>query len=450
MQAWDLFLKVQEHELGSETVNRWLRTLKVLRFDACNLYLEAKDAFQANWFEEHIRKKVKTNFFNNNNKLIQVHLSIANKNTKTIAAKRKKEAEEVNQILRFDQLDPSCNLDTYVLSNKNTIVHKLLSATTGKFGEPELAAFNPIYLHGPKGSGKTHLLMAATHELRNLKFNALYVRAETFTDHVVNAIRSSQMHLFRETYRNADILVVDDVHLFSKKGATQEEFFHTFNTLHLSGRQIILASQCAPAELKDIEPRLISRFEWGIVLPLESADKEIRSKILNQRLDMLNCQLHEKVRHFLLETFVSSTGSLCRAVEALVLRTHMKGKQTPAHLITVPVAQDALRDLIQEEIKAEITTDKIVQSTAEYYGITVEDILGKAQSRDCALPRQIAMYFCRDFLKMPYMKIGDLFTRDHSTVMSSVKIIQNHLEQDEEEVSPAIQAIRKKISNKES
>lgn len=449
MQAWDHFLSVQEHELGAETVNRWLRTLKVVRFDACNLYLEAKDSFQANWFEEHVRKRVKRNFVNNNNTPIHVHLSVANAAKSTPSRRRGKKGEPPPAyILRFDELDPTCNFDTFLTTEKNLIVHKLLSRTCGAAGDPELSTFNPIYIHGPPGSGKTHLLMAAADELVKHKLKTLYIRAETFTDHVVNAIRAGEMHRFRDTYRNADVLLVDDVHLFSRKGATQEELFHTFNTLHLAGKQIILGSLSAPSELQAIEPRLISRFEWGIVLPLETADKELRQRILKQRLDMMNCELHQKVQDFLLETFVSTTSSLCRAVEALILHSHMQGKESvPTKMITVPIAKDSLKRLIEEELRAEITSEKIVQSSAEYFGIRAEDVLGKAQSRDCTLPRQIAMYLCRDMLKMPYMRIGDLFERDHSTVMSSVKIIQKGMDEDEDEIVPAVQVIKKKIKS---
>jgi len=445
MQAWNHFLLVQEHELGTDTVNRWLRTLKVVRFDACNLYLEAKDSFQANWFEEHLRKKIRNNFVNNNNTPIHIHLSVASKE-KTPSRRRNKSEPAPAYTMRFDELDPSCNLDTFLVTEKNLIVHKLFSKTSGKDGEPEIAIFNPIYIHGPMGSGKTHLLMAAAQELNKHNLKSLYIRAETFTDHVINAIRAGEMHLFRNTYRNADVLLIDGVHLFSRKGATQEELFHTFNTLHLAGKQIILSSLCPPSELQAIEARLISRFEWGIVLPLEVADKPQRQRIMQQRLDMMNCQLHQKVQDFLLETFVSTTSSLCRAVEALILRSHMHGKNSvPTHLITVIWAKETLKDLIEEELKAEITTGKIVQSTAEYYGIRSEDILGKAQSRDCTLPRQIAMFLCRDLLKMPYMRIGDLFERDHSTVMSSVKQVGKSLEDDSNEIVPAVQVIRKKI-----
>ena len=159
----------------------------------------------------------------------------------------------------------------------NTIVYRLFCELTGynpiaeKYEQPVVAlgAFNPIYLWGGSGSGKTHLLMALTHAFKQRGLNALYARAETFTEHVVAAIRSSEMQSFRKAYRHVDVLLIDDVHVFARKDATQEEFFHTFNTLHTSGRQIILTSKCAPSLLQEIEPRLISRFEWGINVHFE-------------------------------------------------------------------------------------------------------------------------------------------------------------------------------------
>jgi chromosomal replication initiator protein len=452
MQAWEKFLQQQEAELGAETVQKWLRSLKIQRFDACNLYLEAKDSFQALWFEEHMRGKAQAKLFNGNNKRIKIHLSVANtplesKKSRT-PAKGNKEAKNAQFQLNFDELDPLCLFQYFLVSPDNHLAHKLLCELAGlsNSASTSLGTFNPIYLHGPAGSGKTHLLMSLTQSFRAHGIKSIYVRAELFTDHVVTAIRAGEMSTFRQAYRNADILLVDDVHVFSRKGATQEEFFHTFNTLHLEGKQIILSANCAPQELQLIEPRLVSRFEWGIVLPLKPLHAEELKSLLHTKAQALHFPLPAKVCDFLVETFTSNPKALVKAFEALVLRLHLDSHHSLQNL-SVSTAKTLLLDLLDEEKKAALTSSKIIQAVAEHYGLRTEDILGKSQTRECALPRQIAMHFCREKLKMPFMKIGDLFSRDHSTVMASVKYIQKSLEGDHRDIAGAWHAILKKLQN---
>lgn len=439
MEAWESFLKLQDSELGIEIVNKWLRPLKVVNFDACNLYLEAKDTFQITWFNEHIKKEADNLLRNNNNKRIKVHLSIPGDKESKSHKKSKVQSRPAPQTrISLEELDPHNTFNNYVSNDGNLLVKKLFD---GLIESPSnLGSMNPIYVHGISGTGKTHLLQATAQALRDRGLNALYTRADTFTEHVVHAIRSGEMSIFRQTYRNADILIVDDVHIFSRKAATQEEFFHTFNTLHLSGRQIILSANCSPAELQSIEPRLVSRFEWGIVLPLAHyTDKDLKA-ILQKKAQSFNFPIHEKVLSFLVETFKSSSKALVRSLEALMLRV----PGNPG-ILTVPAAKVLLKDLLAEEEKKILTPQKIVQILGEYFGIEAEDILGKAQSRDCVLPRQLAMHFCRTQLEMPFMKIGELFDKDHSTVMSSVKLIQKAIEGDDHEIAAKWDALLKKL-----
>lgn len=441
MRAWENFLQNLEPEFGIETVNKWLKPLKVVSFDACNLELEAIDRFQVIWFEEHIRKKVLAEFKNNNNKPIKVHLK------QPFFAKDKTGKQDLffeskpRLHIQYDDLNPLCTFQNYALTENNLLVYKLLSQLSGIDGQKsDLASLNPIYIYGISGSGKTHLLHAVTKGLRNLGLKAVYARAETFTDHVVTAIRAGEMSHFRQSYRNVDVLIIDDVHIFSRKGATQEEFFHTFNDLHLSGKQIILSANVAPHELQFIEPRLVSRFEWGISLPLSLYSQEDLRAILNKKAESLNYYLHPKMMDFFLETFTSNCKYLVRALEALVLRTHQNGK-----MMTVEKATQILEDLILEEKQNTLTAEKILKNVAEQFGIKPEDILGKAQNRETVLSRQIAMYLCRKELKLPFVKIGDIFSKDHSTVMSSVKIIQKALDEDMTEITGHCYAIYNKI-----
>jgi chromosomal replication initiator protein len=431
LKAWEDFLDSQERELGITTVKKWLRPLRVIRFDACNLYLEAKDSFQIHWFEEHIRPIVLTKFVSTTNKRIKVHLSLASKESKQNHSFKPKESKPKagNSLpgfqLVFDTLDTKFTIPSFIVSKENKVTTGLLFEVAS--GITSLGSFNPIYIWGVSGTGKTHLLQALAQHFISSGIKALYTRAETFTEHVVSAIRSSEMQKFRLAYRNVDMLLVDDLEVFSKKGATQEELFHTFNTLHLEGKQIILSAKCAPSELQDIEARLVSRFEWGIVLPLNPINEELLRNLLLSKAKEFEISLQEGAQEFLIKTFKSNTKNLLKALDALVLRIHT-GKISGTK-VELPLSTQSVKELLFDLIKAEeesiVTPDKIIKVVAEYFGITVDDILGKSQSRECTQPRKIAMYLIRTELRLAFMKIGQLFGRDHSTVMTSIKYIED-------------------------
>ena len=411
-----------------------------MRFDACNLYLEAKDTFQALWFEEHIRPKIIASFFNNNNKRIKVHLKIGSSNphAKPTHSKQKNVPVKDALVLSFDEPDPLVTFENFIVAESNILPYRLLTETP--------TAFNPTYIYGHSGSGKSHLAMSLTNVLKESGLKVLYVRAETFTEHVVSAIRSGEMGIFRQAYRKLDALILEDVHILAKKNATQEELFHTFNTLHLAGKQIYLTANCAPAELNFIEPRLVSRFEWGIVLALETAKGDDLAALLKNKANALHYPLHPKVAEFLIESFKSSPKVVVRALEALILRSHINEENNLSFKpMNVALAKHYLSDLLLAEQQSQVTFEKIVKYCAEHYGMRPEDILSKAQKRDCAQPRQLAMYFCRSHLKYPFTKIGDLFERDHSTVMSSVKLIQKQVDARDADLTEALGAVSKKL-----
>ncbi|MBX7065981.1 MAG: ATP-binding protein [Parachlamydiales bacterium] len=401
MKEWNEFLSELEHELGSEMVQKWIP--KLIRFDAANVYLEAEDSFQVSWFEEHVRPKLK-GFVNVNHRPIKVHL----------AAEKKAKEKKDEQLLSFnpDPLDPEMSLDHFIPSEKNRIAYQLLK---------EPIQFNPIYIYGPKGAGKTHLLMGAALHLQKMGKRVFFVRAEKFTEHVVQAIRLGQMQFFRKIYRDIDALIIDDIHIFSKKAATQEEFFHTFNTLHTQGRPILIGANCAPSQLQEVEARLISRFEWGISLEVGKSDG---AAIIRKKAQLWKLALSDDLVLWLTEKFPNDP---VLALQALLLRS--KGAS-----ISIQIAERVLKDLLEKAAENALTFEKIVKGVAAHYGITSEDILGKSQMRSVAQPRQIAMYYCREKLKLPFQKIGELFGRDHSTVMSSIKQIQKGV--DEKTIDP--------------
>jgi chromosomal replication initiator protein len=410
MKQWIDFIKIQEIELGEETSKKWLSSLKIISFDAGNIYLQAPDSIHAFWFEEHIRPKLKNNLLNSNNRPIKVHLQILNEKQK-----KREEKKTIVINLNSDKLDPSSTFSTFFENEKNVLAFKFLNEISSK-NESNLSGFNPILIHGPKDSGKSHLLMATASAFKEKGKKVFYVKAQSFTEHVVTAMRLSSITQFRNTYRNVEVLIVDDIHELANKNATQEEFFHTFNALHTQGSQIVLSSNVPPFQIKDIEPRLISRFEWGISLSLDKVDPSSLQIILENKLKAFNLNFTKDAKDFLLKTF-SSPSNIQKAIEAIILRSETSN-------ISLLDLNTHLQDLIKEQNEKVLSFDQIIKIVAKHFGLNPEDILGKSQTKECSLPRQIAMYLCREKLKTPYQAIGKLFSRDHSTVMSNIKGIE--------------------------
>ncbi len=428
VQAWEAFLTELEKKFGSECVHKWLRTLKVLRFDAANLYLEAEDSFQANWFEEHVRPLL-ISFKNSNDRPIQVHLSSPQKR------KEKKKNNFFSPFLSIDSdpLDPQMTLENFLPLSGNEMALRFVQ----QISLSAQHSFNPIFFYGSSATGKTHLLNATALAFQSLGKKVFFVHAKTFTEQLVAALRQGAMLEFRKTYRKADLLIIDDVHLFAKKSATQEEFFHTFNALHTTGNPIILSSHLSPSFLTDIEPRLISRFEWGITIALPDLKKKEILSVLEKKLNLMELNFTEEAKSFLLEKFSYHLKKIHGALQALLLRNN----PLPPKIDSTILIQ-SLADLLEQEEKTALNADSILQAVAHHFGIRIEDILGTSHARDYSLPRQVAMYFCRQKLKMPYMKIGDLFERDHSTVMTSIKSIARMQEKKEELLSTLLEIAR--------
>lgn len=454
MQEWESFITSIEPEIGKPTLDKWVKPITLTKFDAGNVYLEAKDSFQAMWFEEHILPKAKKRLKNNNGRPIKVHLSIFDP-FKQEHSKKIEPKQTMEETLNFlpDRLEPSCTFEQFVPGNQNLVPYQILCKLTGfnpdnyTLENPslEIATYNPIFLHGKTGSGKTHLLMATATAFQARGIKTFYVKAETFTQHVVFAIRMGKMQEFRKAYRHVDVLIIDGLQILARKNATQEELFHTFNTLHTMQKQIIFSANMAPRFLENIEERLISRFEWGISLPIEKISSlgEL-NRILQKRTEFFRFPLKHDVIEYLTKQFPNAK-SLALAIETLNFKSQLANAMHEK--LELSQVKQYLQKLIEEEAREKLTHEKILSMVAENFGVKIEDITGKSQSRDSVLPRQIAMYLLRKELSMPYVKIGHVFKRDHSTVMSSIKNITHSLENKDKEIASYITDIERKIVN---
>lgn len=440
MKIWTDFLQKQEELLGKEIVDKWLRSFAIKQFDANNLYLETADPFQVAWFEEHVRSKTNRELLSYNGKPLKVHINANSAPLVKTKGKNTPFPSAPPPVFHRDLIDLNREWKHLILSDQNAELFQFFTHLMN--GSIPLGTFNPIYIWGQGGCGKTHLLMALASFFAKQGINTLYAKTDTFTEHVISAIRTSSMHSFRASYRTCDLLLIDDVQLLASKYATQEEFFHTFNTLHAQKKQIILSANVPPSQLSLIEQRLVSRFEWGINLHLESLGIEHLKQILQKKMEELSLPLSCEMQEFLLENF-STISSLQKAIDTLCLREHID--KLPISTLTPHDAEKLLHPLLEQQKKQILSPEKIQELVCKTYEILPRELMGKSQTKECSLPRKLAIYLCRKELHMPFQKIGKLFSRDHSTIMSSVKDIEALVESKQEELLANLREIKRQM-----
>ena len=308
-------------------------------------------------------------------------------------------------------LNPKYTFDTFVVGSGNRFAHAAALAVA----EAPAQAYNPLFIYGGVGLGKTHLMHAVGHFIQEQdpSKRILYTAGETFTNELISAIQQNRNVQFRNRFRNVDVLMVDDIQFIAGKESTQEEFFHTFNTLHTAGKQIILTSDRPPQEIARLEERLRSRFAWGLIADGKKPDVETRIAILRRKAE----SEHIVVDNAILETIASHIDSNIRELEGSLTRLVAYANLTSKPL-TVQLCNEALRDLFSTQTRREVTAQVIMQTVADYYSITVNDLIRQTRRREITVPRQIAMYLTRDMTNLSLPQIGQVFgNRDHTTVL---------------------------------
>jgi chromosomal replication initiator protein len=308
------------------------------------------------------------------------------------------------------RLNPKYLFETFVIGASNRFAHAAAVAVA----EAPAKAYNPLFIHGHSGLGKTHLLHAIGHYARSLYTGTRvrYVSSEEFTNDFINAIRDGRQDLLRRRYRDVDILMVDDIQFLENKESTQEEFFHTFNTLHNSSKQIVISSDRPPKQLVTLEDRLRSRFEWGLITDVQPPELETRIAILRKKAQQEGLNAPPEV----LEFIASKISSNIRELEGALIRVTAFASLNRAP-VDLSLAEIVLKDLMPDAGGPEITAPTIMAQTAAYFGLSMEDLCGASRSRVLVTARQIAMYLCRELTEMSLPKIGQQFGRDHTTVM---------------------------------
>ena len=325
-------------------------------------------------------------------------------------------------------LNPEYTFDTFVVGSNNKLAHSAALAVADAPGQ----VYNPLFIYGGAGLGKTHLMHSIGHYVLNNKPDTkiLYVDSEQFTNEVIESIRSgnaTSMKNLRDKYRNVDILMIDDIQFIIGKESTQEEFFHTFNALHSMGKQIILSSDKPPKEMETLDERFRSRFEMGLIADIQAPDYETRMAILKKKTENLNKEISNDILDYIASNIKSNIRELEGAFNKIVAYSKLNNLD-----FTLANAQEALKDIINSDKPKKITPDIIIDKTAEYYNISRDDITSKKKDGRIAKARQVVMYLSRNLTDYTLQDIGNIINRDHSTVMHGVTNIENLINTNEE------------------
>ncbi len=334
-------------------------------------------------------------------------------------------------------LNSKYTFDTFVVGKSNNYAHAAAKAVAENPGK----SYNPLFIYGGVGLGKTHLMHAIGHEVKRLDPMAriVYVTSEMFTNDLIEALRAGKNVDFRQRYRNVDLLMIDDVQFIANKQSVQEEFFNTFNTLHNAGKQIVISSDRPPKEIKPLEERLTSRFEWGVVADIQAPDRETRIAILRNRAAQEHATIDEEIILFIADNVKNNIrqleGSLSRVI------AYSKLMRLP---MTMSLAHEALKELLPEIKQVEVTPSRIKEIVAAYYSISVDSMLSQRRDKEVVIPRQVAMYFCHTLLSLPYKRIAILFEReDHTTALSACTKIKSMMA--DPDFAESIDNIKKRI-----
>ena len=332
--------------------------------------------------------------------------------------------EDAPAMQGINMFNPKSTFDTFVVGSSNRFAHAAALAVAEQPG----MAYNPLFLYGGVGLGKTHLLNAIKIEIQknHPDFNIVYVDCEKFTNETITAIKTATMEQFRQRYRKADVLLIDDIQFLAGKESTQEEFFHTFNTLHNDGRQIVIASDRPAKEIKSLEERLRTRFEWGLTADIQPPDFETRVAIVKRKAELLNLDLPNDVAEYIANHLKQNIRQLEGAVKKLNAYYLLEGIEP-----CIGVTTTAIKDTLNDSQPIPVTIEKILNEVARTYNVMPSDIRGKKRNANVSAARQMTMYIIREVTGMSMEAIGQEFQRDHSTVVYSIKTMEENIKRDQ-------------------
>lgn len=418
--------KLLEPEVTSIAYTTWILPLEILSIENNTITFHVSSDVHKNMIDGRYASLIKNTF---------AFLTHIDYNISVISDEHSSLSEDMSSTLTGNgssitpgmfysksNLNPKYTFDSFVVGENNRFAHAAALAVSEAPG----TAYNPLFLYGGVGLGKTHLMHSIGNEIlkQNRNFNVLYVTSEKFTNHLIASIKEGKMESFRNTYRNIDVLLIDDIQFLAGKERNQEEFFHTFNALHEAGKQIILSSDRPPRDIQPLEDRLRTRFEWGLIADISNPDYETRMAILQKKAQLDGLIIDNDILSNIATKIDTNIRELEGVLNKLVATSKLKNQP-----LSIALSEDAIADVVSHKNRV-LSIEYIQEVVAKYFDVTLDDLKGSRRSSDVVFPRQIAMYLCKNVAQISFPKIGQAFgKRDHSTVMHACEKIENEIKE---------------------
>ncbi len=448
-QVWHLVRETFRPELSDVITDLWLGGLEVMDFQGSTVIMKAESEVKIRVVTSKYKNEIEKRFSemlgfdvtlrlictdapqipNDESSILQKVSEIPTSHSLTRSSSEDEFNDTVDQSFRPGGIGstlPPFNFeytfDNFIVGSSNKFAHAACLAVADRPAQ----AYNPLFIYGPSGLGKTHLLYAITNELKKKIGNVrvIYIKGEDFTNQMIDSLSRQAMNEFRDKYRSCDVLLIDDIQFIAGKTSTQEEFFHTFNALHEAGKQIIMTSDRPPREIKTLEDRLKTRFEWGLIADIQPPDLELRTAIIKKKADQVNVSIPDDVLTFLAENLRSNIRQIEGAIKKLGAKSFLTGRH-----ITMELARSCISELLGGAEPVTVTVDKIFAAVLKKYNIRREDIVSGKRTKEIANARHVTVYVIRSVTDMSLPNIGKIIDRDHSTVLSSIEAIEKRMAQ---------------------
>ncbi len=437
-EVWEKTLDVIKVELTEVSFNTWLKAIQPISMKDNIIAFSVPDDFTKGILEARYVTLIKNALKQVSSEYYDIKFIIPTEDNYA-SIMRETIERNISEETANSSLNPKYTFDTFVIGNSNRLAH----AASVAVAESPAKAYNPLFIYGGVGLGKTHLMHAIGHYIlkQNIKSKVVYISSETFTNELINSIRDDKNNEFRNKYRSVDVLLIDDIQFIAGKERTQEEFFHTFNSLYEANKQIIISSDRPPKEIPTLEDRLRSRFEQGLIADIAPPDLETRIAILRKKAKVENLSISDDVMLLIAKKIQSNIRELEGALIRIVAYSSLTNGE-----INEDLANEALKDIISNSKPKLVTPAAIKDVVGQYYTMKIEDFNAKKRNKSIVLPRQIAMYLCRELTDLSLPRIGEEFGRDHTTIMHAYEKISSDMKIDIQ-LKSVIEELRNKIES---
>lgn len=443
-EKWSDILKMvkTEHDVSNISFSTWLEPLKVHKVEGNVVTIVVPNSMALSYIDKKYLVPLQVAIVETVQDDYEISLVLPEEIKDDVKEVSSSESVNLNENIARANLNPRYTFNTFVVGSNNKMAHAASLAVAESPGE----AYNPLFIYGGVGLGKTHLMHSIAHFVlqKNPNARVLYVTSEYFTNELIESIRNgnnSTMSKFREKYRNIDVLLIDDIQFIIGKESTQEEFFHTFNALHGAKKQIVISSDKPPKDMEILEDRLRSRFEWGLIVDISSPDYETRMAILRKKEELDGYKIDDEVIEYIAKNVKSNIRELEGSLNKIMAYANLEKSE-----INLALAEKVLKDIISPNQKRIITPELIIDVVAEHFDISPSDIIGSKRNSKIVFPRQITMYLCRHMTEVTLKNIGGYIGgRDHTTVMNGIKKIEEEIETSDS-TREIIDILKKKIN----